>query len=985
MSDQKREKIILIDGHSILNRAFYGLPLLSDSEGLHTNAVLGFLNIMFHVLDEEKAQYLAVAFDLHAPTFRHKMYDAYKGTRHPMPEELREQVPVMKDVLQAMNVPLMSLEGFEADDLIGTVSLAMEQKGLDVRIISGDRDLLQLASDTTMVRIPKTKKEGREVENYYAGDVKEKYLVTPSEFVDVKALMGDASDNIPGIPGVGEKTATKIIAEFHSIQNAHDHLDEIKPNKARLSLQDNWEMAQLSYRLALIDRHAPFALSLEQARLGEDNSSLYTKEAMDLLKRLELRQMVRRFADHMQTGPSALPARQAESGANPFEEQRADTDDTELSGQISLPEESRYDGMGGFREQVHPSEEDCRAADEESESSREADEGAENFRLIGEAAEVEAFLGRAVKEEKIGLYVLAEDSRLLGAAVAAGAETVLLLPVTRKQLAILSSGSCLISGINLKEQLSFLDGGDSFPKEQQSRYFDCAIGAYLLNPLAGTYVYDGISSVYTGRLVETREELLGKKSLLSLAGLAEDDLALLMSGRAGEKRVAKKQDGPSDRESARQALTRFSCLNARTALAAMQPIRDSLEKEDMLRLFTDIEMPLMFTLYHMQQEGILVRGDELRRFGHSLSGRIDELEKAIWEQAGQQFNINSPKQLGTVLFEDMKLPGGKKTKTGYSTSADVLENLAQDVPIVRLILEYRQLTKLKSTYADGLVQYIAEDGRIHGRFNQTVTATGRISSTDPNLQNIPVRTELGAQLRKVFVPKDGSIFVDADYSQIELRVLASASDDQNLIDAYNSAEDIHAITASKVFHVPLDEVTPQLRRNAKAVNFGIVYGISSFGLSQGLSITAAEAQSDIKQYFETYPGIKSFLDGCIQSAKTRGYSVTMFGRRRPVPELKEKNFMRRKFGERVAMNAPIQGTAADIIKIAMVGVDRRLREEGLKSRLVLQVHDELLVETEIGEKDQVETILREEMEGAAKLRVRLEIDMKSGESWFEAH
>lgn len=985
MSDQKREKIILIDGHSILNRAFYGLPLLSDSEGLHTNAVLGFLNIMFHVLDEEKAQYLAVAFDLHAPTFRHKMYDAYKGTRHPMPEELREQVPVMKDVLQAMNVPLMSLEGFEADDLIGTVSLAMEQKGLDVRIISGDRDLLQLASDTTMVRIPKTKKEGREVENYYAGDVKEKYLVTPSEFVDVKALMGDASDNIPGIPGVGEKTATKIIAEFHSIQNAHDHLDEIKPNKARLSLQDNWEMAQLSYRLALIDRHAPFALPLEQARLGEDNSSLYTKEAMDLLKRLELRQMVRRFADHMQTGPSALPSRQAESGANPFEEQRADTDDTEPSGQISLPEESRYDEMGGFREQVHPSGEDCRAADEESKSSREADEGGENFRLIGEAAEAEAFLGRAVKEEKIGLYVLAEDSRLLGAAVAAGAETVLLLPVTRKQLAVLTSGNCLICGINLKEQLSFLDGGDSFPEEQQSRYFDCAVGAYLLNPLAGTYVYDGISSVYTGRLVETREELLGKKSLLSLAGLAEDDLALLMSGRAGEKRAAKKQDGPSDRESARQALTRFSCLNARTALAAMQPIRDSLEKEDMLRLFTDIEMPLMFTLYHMQQAGILVRGDELRRFGHSLSGRIDELEKAVWEQAGQQFNINSPKQLGTVLFEDMKLPGGKKTKTGYSTSADVLENLAQDVPIARLILEYRQLTKLKSTYADGLVQYIAEDGRIHGRFNQTVTATGRISSTDPNLQNIPVRTELGAQLRKVFVPKNGSIFVDADYSQIELRVLASASDDQNLIDAYNSAEDIHAITASKVFHVPLDEVTPQLRRNAKAVNFGIVYGISSFGLSQGLSITAAEAQSYINQYFETYPGIKSFLDGCIQSAKTRGYSVTMFGRRRPVPELKEKNFMRRKFGERVAMNAPIQGTAADIIKIAMVGVDRRLREEGLKSRLVLQVHDELLVETEISEKDQVETILREEMEGAAKLRVRLEIDMKSGESWFEAH
>ena len=405
----------------------------------------------------------------------------------------------------------------------------------------------------------------------------------------------------------------------------------------------------------------------------------------------------------------------------------------------------------------------------------------------------------------------------------------------------------------------------------------------------------------------------------------------------------------------------------------------------MLELFDTVEMPLVFVLYHMEKAGLLVRGEELRAYGEKLTGRISELEKEIWALAGRTFNINSPKQLGTVLFEDLKLPGGKKTKTGYSTAADVLEKLAETAPIVDQILEYRQLTKLKSTYADGLSAFISEDGRIHGKFNQTVTATGRISSADPNLQNIPVRTELGRELRRVFVPKEGSVFIDADYSQIELRVLAHVSGDENLIEAYHSAEDIHAITASQVFRVPLEEVTPQLRRNAKAVNFGIVYGISSFGLSQGLSITRQEAAEYIEQYFKTYPGIKAYLDGCVQSAKTLGYSTTMLGRRRPIPELKESNFMRRSFGERVAMNAPIQGTAADIIKIAMIGTDRILRKEGLRSRLILQVHDELLVETAKGEEERVKQILSEQMTGAAKMRVNLEIDMHEGGSWYEAH
>jgi len=978
MSQEKREKIVLIDGHSILNRAFYGLPLLSSSEGVHTNAILGFLNIMFRVLDEEKPDYLAVAFDLHGPTFRHKMFKEYKGTRHPMPDELREQVPLMKEILKAMKVPLMSLEGFEADDLIGTVSLSMEEEGLDVRIISGDRDLLQLASDTTMVRIPKTKKNGREVEDYFAADVKEKYLVTPEGFVHVKALMGDASDNIPGIPGVGEKTATRIIAQYHTIGNAYAHVDELKPPKASKSLKENWETAKLSYDLALIDRHAPFGISLSEAKLGENNSKLYTREAVDLLKKLELRQMVKRFAEHMGgidadaagTRPEAKGAVDAASAEdNPFDSNQFDDGRSDISGLSDSGQMAGNDGTA--------------AVEAEPGGHAGAAGPDDRYRRIRDPEEIDEYIDKHRTDKTLGLYVLAEDGRLFGAAVTDQEGSVLLMPAKRKQLQRLVSGNAQICAVNLKEQLEYLDDGSAFPEETQGKYFDCAVGAYLLNPLLGEYVYDGISASFLNCLVDTREELLGKQSLREAVGLAEDDLSLLMSGESGKKGT--KKGGPADRESAEKALLKFACENSETALLAADPIDMKLHSEGMDRLFYQIEMPLVFTLYHMQQEGVEVRADELRIFGEHLTGRIDELEHQIWDMAGQKFNINSPKQLAGVLFEDMKIPGGKKTKTGYSTSAEVLEKLAGPYPIVNSVLEYRQLTKLKSTYADGLAQYIRPDGRIHGKFNQTVTATGRISSTDPNLQNIPVRTDLGAQLRKVFVPKDGSIFIDADYSQIELRVLASASGDQNLIDAYNSAEDIHAITASKVFHVPLPEVTPQIRRNAKAVNFGIVYGISSFGLSRDLSITASEAQDYINQYFATYPGIKAYLDGCVSSAKALGYSVTLFGRRRPVPELKEKNFMRRKFGERVAMNAPIQGTAADIIKIAMVGVDRRLRREGLKSRLVLQIHDELLVETAADEKEKVEKILSGEMEGAAKLKVRLEIDMKSGDSWYEAH
>ena len=918
------EKIVLIDGHSILNRAFYGIPLLSNGEGLHTNAVYGFLNILFKVLEEEQAQYLAVAFDLHAPTFRHKMYEDYKGTRHAMPEELREQVPLMKEMLGAMQVPLMLLEGYEADDLLGTVSREMEEKGLQVRIISGDRDLLQLASDRTMIRIPKTKKSGTEVEDYLASDVKERYLVTPEEFIDVKALMGDASDNIPGIPGVGEKTAVRIIEQYHSIENAYAHIDEIRPAKAQNSLREHWDDAVLSKTLATIDRHAkledgsPFTISLEDARLGEDNEKLFTPEALEMAKRLELRAMISKFSERIAK------------------------------------------------------------ADEEPREKKE-----QPFRLVELNGEQDFayFLKKAGKCEEIGLQLLAENGRLLGAAVSFADETALLAGISQGQLQLLAAAARKIDTAGLKEQLIFLDDGSEFPEEQQEKYFDAEIGAYLLNPLSGEYTYDNIAKDFASGMVPSRAELLGKKTLSEVWSLAFGEFP----GESGRTRRTKDSGGPSDEAGAREALLSYACLQAETALKSRGKMRERLSEEGMLELFDTVEMPLVFVLYHMEKEGILVRGEELRAYGEKLTGRISELEKEIWALAGRTFNINSPKQLGTVLFEDLKLPGGKKTKTGYSTAADVLEKLAETAPIVDQILEYRQLTKLKSTYADGLSAFISEDGRIHGKFNQTVTATGRISSADPNLQNIPVRTELGRELRRVFVPKEGSVFIDADYSQIELRVLAHVSGDENLIEAYHSAEDIHAITASQVFRVPLEEVTPQLRRNAKAVNFGIVYGISSFGLSQGLSITRQEAAEYIEQYFKTYPGIKAYLDGCVQSAKTLGYSTTMLGRRRPIPELKESNFMRRSFGERVAMNAPIQGTAADIIKIAMIGTDRILRKEGLRSRLILQVHDELLVETAKGEEERVKQILSEQMTGAAKMRVNLEIDMHEGGSWYEAH
>ena len=904
------KKIVLIDGHSILNRAFFGIPDLTNAEGLHTNAVYGFLNILFRILEEEKPDYLTVAFDVHAPTFRHKMYDAYKGTRKPMAEELRQQVPVIKEVLKAMGVVIVEQEGYEADDILGTLAARCEKEGLSISLVSGDRDLLQLASEHTKIRIPKTKRTGTEIEDYYAEDVKEKYQVTPKEFIDVKALMGDSADNIPGVPGIGEKTATALIAAYGSIESAYEHVDEIKPKRAQNNLREHYDLAQMSKTLATIVTDAPVEYQLEQAALGD----LFTPEAYVWMKKLEFKNMLSRF--------------QVEAPAAPMEQYFKEI--TELKEAEKILKEAGKAERIGF----------MLFADKET-AEREGQMTLERF-LAEEGS------GRSGKAEEI-----------LGLALAFGEEKIFFLwagehlsgDFLAQQLLQLFGTVRSAATFDLKSQLPWL----KVEREDRAKIADVLISAYLLNPLKNDYTYDDVAKEHLDLMSPSRADLLGKLSYAQAA--------------------AQK----------RKEFFQYGAFGAAAAYQAAEVLESKLKNAGMWQLYQEIEMPLAYTLHSMEQAGVLVNGEELKSYGESLSGKIKELEQEIYQEAGEEFNINSPKQLGVVLFDKLKMPYGKKTKTGYSTAADVLDKLAGDYPLVSKILEYRQLTKLKSTYADGLANYIEADGRIRSTFHQTITATGRLSSTDPNLQNIPIRMDLGRQIRKVFIPREGCVLIDADYSQIELRVLAHMSGDANLIDAYRQAQDIHRITASQVFHVPFDEVTPLQRRNAKAVNFGIVYGISSFGLSQDLSITKKEAAQYIASYFETYPGVKQFLDQQVKEAKEQGYVTTMFGRRRPVPELSSSNFMQRSFGERVAMNSPIQGTAADIIKIAMIRVGESLQERGLRSQLILQIHDELLIEAWEEEIEQVEEILKREMEAAAELSVKLEIDMNQGRSWYEAH
>ncbi len=859
------EKLLLVDGNSIMNRAFYGVPDLTNVNGLHTNAVYGFLNILFRFLDEEKPDYLAIAFDLHAPTFRHKLYDAYKGTRKGMPDELREQVPYIKNLVKEMNIKTLELEGFEADDLLGTMAKKAQKEGIEVSLLSGDRDLLQIADEHIKIRIPKTIKGQTTVEDYYPSDVYDKYNVTPIEFIHMKALMGDSSDNIPGVPKIGEKTAAELIVKYHSLDKIYESLEEISKNSIRTSLAENKDLAYLCLKLATIEINAPVEFDRDELK----NVITYSEGGYNILKELGLKTYIKKFEDNMSVEYKSVE----------FEEVSVVVTDN-IESLIDLLKIGDINDVA-FQKGM--------------------------FGSMAAFSDKYFFIPATLDVYPLIKYILFESN-----------------------ITLVSHKASDLYDILNEEDLN------ASSEKITGNIFALDIAAYIINPLNNSYTIDGLLSDYLGLSVAAQPS-------------SEKDMAKVL----------------------------FGFLNLKKELD------ERLVQSDQKELFKKIEMPLTLVLYEMEKSGIRVDKAGLKKYGDELNISIASLEKKIYEQAGEEFNILSPKQLGVILFEKMNMPYSKKTKTGYSTSADVLEKLSAEYPFVSDILEYRALTKLNSTYAQGLSDAISDDGRIHSHFLQTVTATGRISSAEPNLQNIPIRTQLGRELRKVFIPDNDSIFADADYSQIELRILAHLADDDVLIDAFNSGKDIHSLTASKVFNVPIDQVTSSQRRAAKVVNFGIIYGMSSFSLGQDLEISRKEAEKYIKEYFEGYPKIKAYLDGCVESASKNGYSLTSFLRRRPIPELKASQFMQREFGKRVAMNAPIQGTAADIMKISMINVRDSLVKNNLKSRILIQVHDELLLEVKKDEKEAACRILKEEMENACRLSVPLTVELNVGDNWYE--
>ena len=883
------EKIMLIDGNSIVNRAFYGVPLLTNKEGKYTNGVYGFLNILFKLLDEEHPDYLAVAFDLHAPTFRHKTFDGYKGTRKGMPEELREQMPLLKEVLQTMHIPIFEQEGYEADDILGTLSALAEKNDVLPVVVSGDRDLLQIAGEKLKVRIPKTKGGRTETEDYYAADVLEKYGVTPTEFIDMKALMGDASDNIPGVPGIGEKTAAKIIQQYHDIETAIAHAAEIKPKKASENLAEFQEQARLSKFLATIIRDMPLEWNAESLKIR----NMFNEEAYELVKHLEFKSMFSRFEGAVVT--------------------------------TEKKEEKAYQLV----------------------TDRE---GAEKIMASLKKGEV-GYAFVYDNEECQGLALYQEP---LGGVWVEASMQLLMDDILRIFREFFVNTAYQKIGHDVKQDLKLLRG---YGYEGFEVEFDTAIAAYILNATGSSYEYDDIANTFLNETYPSAEEVLGK-------------------GR-GKKALVSLPD---------QERAAFAARQAEIFFRARKVMDEKLKENEQVSLFYDMEMPLIYVLADMEKYGIKVDKEALLAYQNLLDESLSGMTEEIYALAGEEFNINSPKQLGVILFEKMGMKGGKKTKTGYSTAADVLEKLRFEHPIVDKILNYRTLAKLKSTYADGLLAVMdMNTEKIYSTFNQTITATGRISSTEPNLQNIPVRLELGRELRKVFIPEsDDYCFLDADYSQIELRVLAHIAGDESLIDAFQNNQDIHRMTASQVFHVPFEEVTPLQRSNAKAVNFGIIYGKGSFTLGQDLGISRKEAEDYINAYFARYPKIKGFMDDTIKNGAKNGYVSTLWNRRRAMPELQSSNFIQRAAGERAAMNMPIQGSAADIIKLAMIKVHKALKDGGFKSRLILQVHDELLIETYKDEKEAVAKILKENMEQAAELLVPLDVDVHEGASWFEA-
>ena len=864
------KKLLILDSNSILNRAFYGVRYLSAKDGTPTNAIYGFLNILLKLIKEQEPDYICAAFDVKAPTFRHKQYEGYKAQRKPMPEGLAAQMPLAKDVLRAMGVTILEKEGYEADDIIGTVARLCEESEISCFIATGDKDDLQLASDKTKVILTVTKSGYNETIIYDDKAVKEKYHVTPTEFIDVKALMGDPSDNIPGVKGVGEKTAMSLIEKHHSIEYIYENIDDIGLKGAMLQkMKDGRKMAFMSKELATINRNTPIEFNAEECVFDgfENNGELY-----EILKRLELNSIIKKL---------------------------------DLSGVDNVKENE--DIFKDFSYQV----------------------GDKNM----------------ISGDKVTVVLDFDGDNISSAAVGAGNNAVVLNEQDDiKEL--LEDDSIAKVMFDVKEAIVKLNCRIDIKNIAD----DTAIAAYLVDPAKNEYTIEKLASEYFGTVIEKPE--VKQLSLL-------DDVETDRSEYLAKCAVA------------------LGVLNER--------IGDKIKENGQEKLYQEVELPLVTVLAHLEINGFLVDDNQLKEFADKLGEKIDALTNEIYMLAGEEFNINSPKQLGVILFEKLELKPVKKTKTGYATNADVLEKLRDKHPIVNFIMEYRQLAKLKSTYCDGLTAVVNPNThRIHSVFTQTVTVTGRLSSTEPNLQNIPTRTELGREIRKMFVAKEGYVLVDADYSQIELRVLAHIANDETMINAFRNNEDIHAVTASQVLGIPLEDVTKEQRSSAKAVNFGIVYGIGEFSLAQDLHISVKEAKAYIESYLEKYHGVRNYMESIKEQAKKDGYVKTMLNRIRYIPELKSPNYNIRQFGERVALNTPIQGTAADIIKLAMVRVDNRLINEGLKSKLILQVHDELIVEAHKDEVDKVKQILSEEMQGAMELNVPLKVDMSTGHSWYDA-
>lgn len=900
------KKIVLIDGNSILNRAFYGImgnKMLTTLDGKYTNAVYGFLAILFKVLEDIEPEYLMVTFDLKAPTARHKLYDGYKATRKGMPNELAEQMPILKDILKSMNIKVIEKEGYEADDVLGTMAKRAEKDGFDVTIVSGDRDTFQLTSNRVKVRIPHTKMGKTETETFGREEVLKKYGVTPKQLIEVKGLQGDTSDNIPGVPGIGEKTALELVKKYKTIDGIYEAIekgeDDLKP-KAKERLLENKELAMLSRTLGTINLEVPIEENLEEFKIKEWNK----EEVFSKFKELNFNRFIDRFNLKSEEGPK-------QNLAELFEIKTLNTQN-EIKDLLEKIQNKLVFMLG--TEKVEQ----------------------ENLIIKKQIKSIYIYIDNTVYEIKFNtneefisyFKTIFENENIQKYSYRLNETYVLLMQ----------------NGIYLKEIK-----------------FDTEIAAYLLNPSNGKYKLDELANQYLSIDIPEYLEFVGAKQQkeTQMTLFSQDEMNV-------------------DFEKYQNAIYMY------TIAKLAEIMNKKLEEINSLKLFENIEMPLIKVLAEMQYEGIYVDKQELVSFGVKLKEDIEVIKQEIYKLAGEEFNINSTLQLGNILFEKLKLPVYKKTKKGYSTDVDILEKLKPEHPIIEKILEYRGFMKLNSTYIEGLIVYINEyTHKIHSYFHQTITATGRISSTEPNLQNIPTRAEQGKQIKKAFKAQEGNIFIDADYSQIELRILAHISNDTNMREAFLNEEDIHKQVASKVFNVPLEEVTKEQRTAAKAVNFGIVYGISGFGLAEQLGISRKKAEQYIEQYLEKYKGVKEFMDRIVEKAKEQGYVETLFHRRRYIPELSSNNYMVRQFGARAAMNTPIQGTAADIMKIAMVEVNKKLEEEKLNAKLILQIHDELLIECKIEEKEEVKKILKESMENAVKLSIPLEVEVSEADNWYD--